>query len=316
MKKACILAIFVLAAAATTTAAAAATPVHFDKKTIEVMKKIQTKFRDQHKRDEDSCSVLTCGKEGDSCDDNTICQVLTECFNGTCRQPTSGDPCEDIFSCHNESLYCSSSETCEFYHSEGDPCTSECTSRTASLVCDKTEKVCKRVEANPGEYCEYGTICLENSVCSATPEEPGSCVSIPSTAGEKCHPDYGCNRDLGLYCSEDDEKCHELPKLDEECVYDQLEEEYVCSKGLFCDSATKVCKEPKGLGDNCTQSAECGEGLACGMNELCGKEKPAEGGYCDDMIECDRKLMCYKNVCTQKNGTCVTQEDCIYYYHH
>ena len=47
-----------------------------------------------HKRFDDDCFAIKCGKLDESCDGSTICPIGAACIRGTCREPAVGDPCE------------------------------------------------------------------------------------------------------------------------------------------------------------------------------------------------------------------------------
>lgn len=259
------------------------------------------------KKDIYSCEVIKCGKEGDACDDNTVCQATTECFNGVCRRPTIGDYCNSDYDCFSNDLYCDAhDETCKKYDKEGDNCTSVCKADGTTLVCDKRDKVCKLVKANPGDLCEYGTICQEGSYCTATALSDGTCVAIPSKVGASCNIIHGCDKSKNLYCSKKRYKCMEYSNEGDGCS-SVIE----CGEGLYCDiDGNKTCKPLKNFDEDCSYG-QCKSGLTCPSSLMkCVKKTPEEGDYCDSAVECSTKNRCINNICVRNDGTCIDTNDC------
>ena len=52
-----------------------------------------------HKRDNEGCIAIKCGKLDESCDDLTICPVGAVCIGGTCHEPVIGDSCSQDEDC-------------------------------------------------------------------------------------------------------------------------------------------------------------------------------------------------------------------------
>lgn len=302
MKKVFVFAIFVLAATAVKDSS------NLNKNALKkaLMEKAFAKFKKHpHKRD-DSCEVIKCGKKGDSCNDNTVCQAMTECRNDTCKLPTVGSECDYVYGCHDDSLYCDSfSEKCEKYSKEGDYCDLLCPSKNSDLYCDILNNKCVKATLKKGDSCTYGSIC-KDSICSASlGESDGKCVSVPNKAGADCSLAVGCDISKYLRCSSETNKCVEYPKEGEKCYYSS------CNKGLYCTD-NDVCAALKGVNEDCDDDDECKDSLMCAKNGKCEKTIPGKGDYCDDSIECTIDYKCSNNVCVKKDETCEDVDDCKY----
>lgn len=318
MKKAAIFAIFILAAAAV-----ASTNAEMKKRGKEFLDKTEARAKSRFMRrddDDDECKVITCGKIGDTCDDNTICQILTECKDDICRLPIEGDPCDYDYECFDDDLYCdhpegehhhkrSDSGECKRYDREGDNCTGECITKDISLVCDRDTNTCKYIKAKIGEECQFGTVCQDGSYCNASIFSTGYCIVIPETAGEDCNLFHGCNEEKYVYCSSETKKCVDFPVEGERCYMGK------CNSGYFCNK-TGSCRELKDVMEGCVSSSECKDGLVCASTiKKCVKEEPEEGDYCNKVIECDDDHRCINNTCVVKDGTCDDDDDCKYIYY-
>lgn len=270
------------------------------------MVKAQLKKRFSTRESNNECGVITCAKEGESCDiDSTVCQLSTTCHNNTCSLFSEGDTCDSdsTFGCFNDFLYCDETTgTCNAYNREGDKCDGKCLTEDDTLYCSILEGTCKLNPQKVGDPCEKNIPCPPGSYCNATEETPaGVCEAYPGVPGADCSKTLECDETKWLYCSDDTHTCVELPKENEECISDK------CNEGLYCDD-NNTCKAFKGYGEKCEDDKECKEGLVCAGINGCVKRFQKEGEYCDETetIFCENfaELTCKNNICVKKDGTC------------
>lgn len=287
MKKVCLFAILVLAAAAVTNEAM---------KKEEFKKNAKAQMRAYFNK-RDTCSAIKCGKDGDTCDASTICQTMTSCVDGVCRQSAKGDACGDESPCYSSSLYCDSkTKTCQPNPKIGDKCETDCGYNLDKLLyCSSLEKVCKAVPEKIGDECdiESGVLCPTGSYCTATMDAPkGKCKELPNSVGADCSETEECNELKNVYCDATTKKCAALPGKDEDC-YAPIGSTPKCAAGFVCNAEKKCVSQFAKVGEACGITRTCDEGLKC-RNSTCVKDD----GKCTTSADCK-----YKNKAKTKTKT-------------
>lgn len=177
---------------------------------------------------------------------------------------------------------------------------------------------CSLEDADWPEACDamlVGAV-AENGACGGDDEcLPGlecygdRCIRLP-TAGQTCHPDYGCASghycgedglchlyqgaggpcpegdlacDSGLYCDSRVDECAPYLGANESCAHAS----WACDSALYCsESAGQVCRPYPGVGGDCADSyGSCVDGAYCGADDLCHAQK-ADGAECVEDEEC------------------------------
>ena len=320
----CVLAFITLATATAATVTTKSTTLSKEEFVRLITSKLKKRAQNQNS---DKCVKEVCADEGDSCNSSIICRGFMECIRGECGYSSFGDPCNNDNKCYGSSLFCHDDRCREFGY-EGGYCVDDydCRTKGRDLYCSATKEreigTCKKKPKKIGDECFYrkypsDDYCPTGTYCSATEESgTGVCRPLPSKIGDSCNLERMlCTPNDELYCDNSTKKCRNLPKLNEECYYDDSKSYYVkCFKGYYCDDSM-LCKEKKGLNEECKYNGDnCKEGFYCAHTNqgyMCKKLNPTKGEYCDDTyLKCQGMLACQNNICVNKGYECKSQYDC------
>ena len=150
-----------------------------------------------------------------------------------------------------------------------------------------------------GEECgvdEPNQECADGLWCEEFVQAEWRCSDEYPVLGEDCTAASECAE--GLACNLDQNKCIEVPGLDENClnVYPTP-----CENGLRCNSGS--CVERLGEGEECDFGGGCQLGLACLRDpdqdrRFCSATLPAEGEICEPEFDgCAEGLYCAGGTC-------------------
>lgn len=252
--------LFVFALLALITVAATASRSNkLANKKWDFIRKARAQLNSRFGRRDDTCTVITCAKEGEECvSQNSVCQYMTDCNGGTCSRPTVGESCE-------YGSFCADSH------------------------CNATESspgICLSIPGTPGAKCDADTGCdkyaamhcdSETSKCIKLPKQGEDCYLSPSGQyhAPMCHPEFYCDMDNGI-------KCFDRKNTGDECTNSDH-----CKEGNECflphgASTGKCTKENPEEGEYCNDRLECVEGYECSEDNKCVKKET-----CYDASDCN-----------------------------
>jgi hypothetical protein len=176
--------------------------------------------------------------------DGSPCVLGAQCASGSC---SGGGLDPDDFSCG----------TCRPPAQVGEPCDPDrCTSDATCVSTNGSAGTCEAL-VNDGESCAEKYYCRRESSCDQTTK---TCTRDPGEGGACGTGGLSTNCAASLNCI--DNVCS-MPRVAGEAC----SETDNCVRGLFCDSATKVCTEKTviSVGDPCTspETEKCEEGAYC-----------------------------------------------------
>ncbi len=160
-----------------------------------------------------------------------------------------------------------------------------------------------------GGACASSLECKDAGYCAGARrcESMGSCHARAGE-GESCATDVPCAK--GLVCLAS--RCQKSHELNEDCS-----DNGSCKEG-FCDTTTKRCRPPHGVGERCNSYEPCLQNLHC-KGGVCAERFPGrnEGEACDEHENhCahQRGFYCRAGACARagdEGAACATLAGCV-----